>query len=150
MIIYVNTSFYNPLTRKYVNKAYTEGRSERVAIYDRIESLIKDRKMTKKQFCLDLSISTGNLGDWKRGKSTPSTNKLIEIAAYFGVSLDWLLTGQEVRQPSMVMEHRASYGRSIGEILKEYGYPLNHSEAAFIQEYLEFIKHRRQKENSGD
>ncbi|WP_334077010.1 helix-turn-helix transcriptional regulator [Paenibacillus sanfengchensis] len=121
-----------------------------MSIYDRIESLIKAGEMTKKQFCQDLNISTGNLGDWKRGKSTPSTNKLIEIAAYFNVSLDWLLIGQEGKQPFVIKEHQAPYGREIGEILREYGYPLTPREAAFIQEYLEFVKYRRQQENDGD
>lgn len=55
---------------------------EKLSIYERIELLIKNAGMTKKAFCLELGISTGNLGDWKRGKSTPSTNKLIEIAAF--------------------------------------------------------------------
>lgn len=37
-------------------------------IYQRIEALIKDRGMTKKAFCEKLKISSGNLGDWRRGK----------------------------------------------------------------------------------
>lgn len=52
------------------------------SIYHRIEELIKERGMTKKAFCQQLGISTGNFGDWKRGKTTPGTNKLIEIASF--------------------------------------------------------------------
>lgn len=61
------------------------------SIYERIELLIKRQGITKKSFCAQLGISTGNMGDWKRGKSTPGTHKLIEIAAFFHVSLDWLI-----------------------------------------------------------
>lgn len=36
-------------------------------IYERIEYLIKQEGLTKKSFCEQLNISTGNMGDWKRG-----------------------------------------------------------------------------------
>lgn len=73
------------------------------SIYHRIEELIKERGMTKKAFCQQLGISTGNFGDWKRGKTTPGTNKLIEIASFFDASLDWIMLGRDVQ----------------GEVLKE-------------------------------
>uniref|UniRef100_A0AAE9IBG4 Helix-turn-helix transcriptional regulator n=1 Tax=Paenibacillus polymyxa TaxID=1406 RepID=A0AAE9IBG4_PAEPO len=62
-------------------------------IYQRIEALIKDRGMTKKAFCEKLKISSGNLGDWRRGKTTPGTAHLIQISDFFNVSLDWLMKG---------------------------------------------------------
>lgn len=37
-------------------------------IYERIEYLIKQKGLTKKSFCEQLNISTGNMGDWKRGR----------------------------------------------------------------------------------
>lgn len=78
------------------------------SIYERIEHLIAERGMTKKAFCQQLKISTGNLGDWKRGKSIPSTNKLIEIASFFDVSLDWLMIGRPSKE-AMVREKREDY-----------------------------------------
>lgn len=35
------------------------------------------------------------LSDWKRGKTTPKQDKLQLIADYFGVTLDYLVTGEE-------------------------------------------------------
>lgn len=78
------------------------------SIHERIEHLIAERGMTKKAFCQQLKISTGNLGDWKRGKSIPSTNKLIEIASFFDVSLDWLMIGRPSKE-AMVREKREDY-----------------------------------------
>ncbi|WP_068787040.1 helix-turn-helix domain-containing protein [Paenibacillus phocaensis] len=104
--------------------------------------------MTKKAFCLELGISTGNLGDWKRGKSTPSTNKLIEIAAFFDVSLDWLMTGRE-KQPGFVQDQRADYVSTE----KDWGSfvsSLSESERAFVREYIEFIRYRRLKTGRRD
>ena len=40
-------------------------------------------------------ISKPTLSDWKRGVSTPKHDKLIKIADCLGVSVDYLLTGEE-------------------------------------------------------
>lgn len=115
------------------------------SIYGRIESLIKQKGMTKKSFCEQLSISTGNFGDWKRGKSTPSTNKLIEISAFFNVSLDWLIVGKEPGS-LMIKEKQGPYLWEDVEQLSEL--PLSEKEKEFIKEYIKFAEYR--KNQSGD
>jgi transcriptional regulator with XRE-family HTH domain len=112
------------------------------SIYERIDLLIRMRRMTKKRFCEQLGISTGNLGDWKRGKSTPSSSKLIEIAAFFEVSLDWLMLGKE-SSISEVKEQTVSYGRSKEEAA------LSQEEEAFIREYIAFTQYRKKQEKDG-
>ncbi|WP_411552242.1 helix-turn-helix domain-containing protein [Paenibacillus lautus] len=114
------------------------------SIYQRIEHLIESRGMTKKAFCETLGISTGNFGDWKRGKTTPSTNKLIEIAAFFSVSLDWLIIGKG-SPTSCVKEARGEY-----EVDPEFLDPtlmsgLAEHEKEFIREYIEFSAYRKDK-----
>lgn len=114
------------------------------SIYLRIEELINKRGMTKKAFCEELKISTGNLGDWKRGKSIPSTAKLIEIAAFFDVSLDWIMVG---RSEMMINEQSVSYEagdhpeRQPERMISE----LTLKEQEFIKEYIEFTRYRKQK-----
>ncbi|MBW4837783.1 MAG: helix-turn-helix domain-containing protein [Paenibacillaceae bacterium] len=121
---------------------------EKLSIYERIELLIKNAGMTKKAFCLELGISTGNLGDWKRGKSTPSTNKLIEIAAFFDVSLDWLMTGRE-KQAGFVQDQRTEYVTTEKDWNLFVG-TLTESERAFVREYIEFTRYRRLKAGRRD
>lgn len=47
----------------------------------------------------DVSKATGipssTFSDWKKGKSSPKTEKLQKIADYFGVSLEYLTTGEK-------------------------------------------------------
>ncbi|MGG6312810.1 helix-turn-helix domain-containing protein [Paenibacillus macerans] len=118
-----------------------------MAIYERIELLIKNAGLTKKAFCLELGISTGNLGDWKRGKSTPSTNKLIEIAAFFDVSLDWLMTGRE-KQATHIQDGGAEYNTGGNESdWNSFAESLTESERAFVREYIEFTRYRMQRRN---
>ena len=40
-------------------------------------------------------ISSSTLTDWKMGRSTPKQDKMQKIADYFGVSLEYLMTGNE-------------------------------------------------------
>ncbi|MEF3351701.1 helix-turn-helix transcriptional regulator [Paenibacillus sp. GYB006] len=112
------------------------------SIYERIEHLIMDRGMTKKAFCEELKISTGNLGDWKRGKSTPSTTKLIEIAAFFGVSLDWIMLGKLNEE---IREQKAVYHMDTHDLnVNVEG--LTTEEQAFIREYIAFTQYRKRKQ----
>ncbi|AWB43828.1 transcriptional regulator [Paenibacillus sp. CAA11] len=113
------------------------------SIYERIEQLIKLNGMTKKRFCEQLGISTGNLGDWKRGKSTPSSNKLIEIAAFFDVSLDWLMLGKE-RRAQQVKEPQGYYVPNLAALDQAN---LTPEEEAFILEYIEFVHYRKRTKN---
>ncbi|WP_440117372.1 helix-turn-helix domain-containing protein [Paenibacillus sp. QZ-Y1] len=116
------------------------------SIYERIEHLIGEREMTKKAFCQQLKISTGNLGDWKRGKSIPSTNKLIEIASFFDVSLDWLAIGRPSKE-AMVREKREDYFFDVLRQLNCQQSELSTAEQSFISEFIEFTRYRKAKES---
>lgn len=118
------------------------------SIYDRIEYLIEQKGMTKKAFCEQLGISTGNMGDWKRGKSTPGTHKLIEIGAFFGVSLDWLILGKA--SVPMIREGGEGYFFDPARQLDCHFDELLPEEKAFINEYIAFSRYRRrEKEKKG-
>ncbi|WP_150265678.1 helix-turn-helix domain-containing protein [Paenibacillus tepidiphilus] len=114
------------------------------SIYERIEYLIKQKGMTKKAFCEQLNISTGNMGDWKRGKSTPGTHKLIEIGAFFHVSLDWLILGKTAAE--MVRENGGAYFPAPIRQLNGHKEELQPEETKFIEEYIEFTRYRRLKD----
>ncbi len=59
-----------------------------------LENLYKtmsETKTTAAKLAKDNNISTGNISDWKKGRSTPKTETLIKIAEYFNVSIDYLV-----------------------------------------------------------
>lgn len=43
-------------------------------------------------------ISTGNISDWKSGKSNPNAEALIKLAKYFNCSVDYLLGITDTKQ----------------------------------------------------
>lgn len=53
--------------------------------------LMNKKGVTAKKLSVDTGISTGNISDWKSGRSKPSVEKLKVLAEYFHVSTDYLL-----------------------------------------------------------
>lgn len=62
------------------------------AIY---EKLLNEHGFKNADVARATGISNMTLSDWKRGVSTPKQDKLIKIADFLGVSVDYLLTGEE-------------------------------------------------------
>ena len=53
--------------------------------------LLQQRGIKAKQLAEATGVSTGNISDWKAGRSKPSAEKLDRIAQYLGVSSSYLL-----------------------------------------------------------
>ena len=64
---------------------------------DNLFSLIKERGITAKKLSDDTGISTGNISDWKSGRSMPTAIKLDVIADYLDCSVDYLLGRTELQ-----------------------------------------------------
>lgn len=72
-------------------------------IYCKLRDLkgLKDSDVSK-----GADVSKSTFSDWKSGRSTPKKDKLIRIANFFGVSVDYLMTGEENSiTDDMVSEH---------------------------------------------
>jgi transcriptional regulator with XRE-family HTH domain len=92
-----------------------------------------------------VGISTGNLGDWKSGKSVPSAGALIRIAERFQVSLDWLMLGRQM-ESSQMMENMADYFFEEKWQLNYHQLQnLSEEERRFIREYIEFTEYRKKR-----
>lgn len=106
-------------------------------IVERIEYLIEANNIPKSDFLKEMGISSGNMGDWKSERSTPNIHKMVRVAEYFKVTLDWLVTGKD---------RSAKEGDSLGEKLQSVGFvhELSEDEKAFICEYIEFTAYRKQ------
>lgn len=61
--------------------------------------LMEQRGITAKKLSTDTNISTGNISDWKSGRSKPSSDKLKLLADYFDVSTDYLLGNEQKECP---------------------------------------------------
>ena len=64
-----------------------------MTVYERIESLRKERKISQGNLEKELEFSNGSISKWKT--SMPKPERLQKIADYFGVTVDYLMTGNE-------------------------------------------------------
>lgn len=58
---------------------------------DNLFKRIKDLKITAKKISEETGISSGNISDWKSGRSYPTAIKLDILADYLDCSVDYLL-----------------------------------------------------------
>lgn len=61
--------------------------------FDRLTVLMKERGLTHRMLENALGISNGSVSKWN--KSTPNVKTLKKLENYFGVSVDYLMTGKE-------------------------------------------------------
>ena len=64
-------------------------------MWEIFEKLCKERGVTAYRVSEATGIKTSSLSGWKAGKFTPKQEKLKKIAEYFGVSIEYLMTGEE-------------------------------------------------------
>ena len=70
-------------------------------LYDRIIELCKEKGVSGSRMCLDLGLSKSTLSDIKSGrKKGVSTATAQKMAAYLGVSVDYLLGEETQKAPA--------------------------------------------------
>ena len=58
---------------------------------ERLKTLRKEKKLTQKEIAEQIGIKQNSYSDWETGKNEPSLEKLIVLADFFEVSLDWMV-----------------------------------------------------------
>ena len=70
----------------------------------RVQTLRKGSSMTQEQLAEKLNISTSNLSKIERGVQGASLDLLIEIAVFFGQSLDYVVLGRKLSTDDIRVE----------------------------------------------
>ncbi len=64
----------------------------------RIKELRKERKLKQRELADEFSIKLRTYQGYEYGESYPEVAKLVDIANFFGVSLDYLMGLSDVRE----------------------------------------------------
>lgn len=64
-------------------------------MYEIFENLCNKNNVTPYRVCKETGLTTATISNWKAGRYTPKQDKLQKIADYFGVTLEYLMTGEE-------------------------------------------------------
>lgn len=62
-------------------------------MYEIFEQLLQEHNLTAYKVAKEAGVTQTALSNWKQGRSTPTTKTLQKIADYFGVTIDYLMTG---------------------------------------------------------
>ena len=109
--------------------------------YNIFENLLKMNKTTVYRVSKDTGIAASTFTDWKNGRSVPKLDKIKLIASYFGVSLEYMLTGEsdalliEEKDREKMPFDRGKRIAIIGEI--RAGSPIITNESVEGYEYAE-------------
>ncbi len=64
-------------------------------MYKKFATLLEKYDKTPYQVSKDTGIAQSVLSDWKRGRSKPKFDKLLVLAKYFGVSVEYFAEDEE-------------------------------------------------------
>lgn len=105
-------------------------------------------------------ITKSTFSDWKSGRSKPKNDKLQKIADYFGVTIDYLMTGIEDKKESPVLTARdeRDITKSLDHIMSEIlsgddgplyynGQEIDQASLSLLRNAFEFALRETKKEN---
>lgn len=66
-----------------------------VKFSDRFKKLMDESGLTQTAAAKIFGVSQGAIFDYREGRSEPKSWPLIRMAKYFGVTVEWLMTGED-------------------------------------------------------
>ena len=64
-------------------------------MYEVFEQLLQKKGVSSYKVAKEAGVTQTALSNWKSGRSTPTAKTLQKIADYFGVTIDYLMTGDD-------------------------------------------------------
>ena len=106
-------------------------------MYKIFEELLNLHGITAYKVAKETGISTSTMTEWKKGKYVPKADKLQKIADYFGVSLEYLMTGKTSEKKTPAPETRDGKGKNLVRTIGRDG---SYSERWLTDEQLEALQ----------
>ena len=125
-------------------------------MYEVFEQLLQKHGVSPYKVSKDTGVTQTSLSNWKTGKSTPTTKTLQRLADYFGVTLDYLMTGKEEpkeKSPELTARDERDIAKDLNNIMEKLtsgeagpasynGEPLDPEAAALFKDELEIALRR--------
>ena len=75
-------------------------------MYEIFAKLLEEKGLKAADVTRATGINSPVFSEWKKGKSRPNTEKMIKIANFLGVSIEYLLTGNESKSNTNNLTNR--------------------------------------------
>lgn len=106
-------------------------------------------------------ITKSTFSDWKNGRSNPKLDKLQKIADYFGVTVDYLMTGKEIpkeKAPELTARDEKDITKTLNKVMEQFennengplyydGEEIDETSRILIRNAFEYIIRETKKEN---
>lgn len=115
-------------------------------MYDVFLRLLEKKGIKTSVVAKETGISNMTFSDWKNGKSTPKADKMKKIADYFGVTVDYLMTGEnEIESNNSLTKKderdiRKDLDRIMDEIKNRDNGPLYYGGVEIDDESMDFLE----------
>lgn len=77
-------------------------------MYDIYEKLLELRGVTTADVCKATGISQSTMSNWKKRKNNLNAKNAQKVADYFGVSVDFLMSGKEDARPGYYLNEETA------------------------------------------
>lgn len=67
-----------------------------MTVSERILKVLEDRSMTQTEFAKQVGIASSTISEWKKRKTNPSVDKLLDICSVLQITPEQLLTGKGI------------------------------------------------------
>ena len=126
-------------------------------MYEIFELLCRKNGVTPYRVCKETGLTTATISDWKAGRYVPKADKMQKIADYFGVSIEYLMTGKEnavtEKVPELTSRDERDIAKDLNNIMEKLtsgeagpasydGEPLDPEAAALFKDELEIALRR--------
>lgn len=120
----------------------TLGREEnRMTISERILKVLKDRKMTQAEFAKQVGIATSTISEWKKRKTNPTADKIMDICTVLQITPEQLLTGKGIEDEEniAVASRESRFTPYDIQLVQDY-HGLKEEQQKRLMAYMEALK----------
>lgn len=111
-----------------------------MTISERIFKLLAEKNMKQKDFASQAGIANSTVSEWKKKKTNPSSDKIMDICAVLGVTPEQLLTGKGIEDVEEIQTLPESRITPLDmQIIEDY-HGLQDAQKKRLLAYVEILK----------
>lgn len=91
-------------------------------MYEIFAQLLAEKNLKAADVCRATGIKSPVFSEWKKGKSKPNTEKMLKIANFLGVSVEYLMTGKEEsekKEPVLTPKDERDIAKDLENIMQK-------------------------------
>lgn len=112
-----------------------------MTISERILKVLKDRNMTQAEFAKQVGIATSTISEWKKRKTNPTADKIMDICNVLQITPEQLLTGKGIEdEENITVTSRESCFTPYDIKLVQDYHGLKEEQQKRLMAYMEALK----------